>query len=131
MTGGRHRKSLIPVTLALLLLSAIGLNACHQAAPTTSAPNEGGGKVPTVVEVNISDSAFSPATVTVTGLGGAYIIWTNKDSVTHIVRSDDDLFDSGDLSQGETYAHLLNKKGTYLYHCRIHPSMTGKIIVGQ
>lgn len=89
------------------------------------------GKVPTVVKVTISDFAFSPAAVNVTGLGGAYIIWTNQDSVTHIVRSDDDLFDSGDLAHGETYAHLLNKGGTFRYHCRVYPSMTGEITIAK
>ena len=123
------RHPLILMTLGILLLSALWLSACSRAvAPNENTPPN--GKVPTVVKVDISGSAFSPAIVTVP-VGNAYVIWTNKDSATHIVRSNDDLFDSGELAQGETYAHLFNKKGTYLYHCRLHTYMTGKIIVGQ
>ena len=124
MMGGHYHKFISPITLGVLLLSVIGLNACSQQAPI-----ELGDKVPTTVNVTITDSGFSPATVTVSDSAGAYVIWTNNDTVTHIVRSDDDLFDSGDLGQGETYAHLLNKPGIFKYHCRIHPDMKSEITV--
>ncbi len=141
MTGRRYLKLLILVTLGVLLLGAIGLTACgYQTTTTTSAipatpatpatPASGGGNTspqPVTVQVTLSGFAFSPATVTVPV--GSTVIWTNKDSTTHTVTSDGGVFASGNLAVGDTFSHTFNQAGTFQYHCQIHPSMTGKIIV--
>ncbi|MEK7353734.1 MAG: cupredoxin family copper-binding protein [Chloroflexota bacterium] len=150
MTGRRHLRLVIPMTLGIFLLSAIGLSACYQAAPTTPvaptpAPAPAGGTTtpppaeqappslqpipqkPLAVQVNLSGFAFSPATITVPV--GTPVIWTNKDSVTHTVTSNSGLFDSGNLARGATFSYTFKEKGTFQYHCNLHPSMTGKIIV--
>jgi plastocyanin len=145
MTGRHHLKLLIRVTLGILIFSAIGLSACSQAAPTTPAtptppPVPAGGTTPPPVEqpaapqpvtakVNLAAFVFSPATVTVPI--GSTVIWTNKDSAPHTVTSDSGVFDSGNLAEGGTFSHTFTQAGTFKYHCNLHPSMTGKIIVGQ
>ena len=83
---------------------------------------------PVTVKVNLSGLAFSPATVNVPV--GATVIWTNKDSVPHTVTSNTGAFGSQTLSSGSTFSFTFTQAGTFQYHCNIHPSMTGKIIVG-
>jgi plastocyanin len=82
-----------------------------------------------VSDVAIKNNAFTPTTVTVKK--GAKIVWTNMDSVAHNVVSDTGVFTSQSLQKGEAYtldtANLAT--GTYAYHCSIHPTMTGTVIV--
>ena len=79
-------------------------------------------------DVEISGFEFDPNTITVPK--GASVVWTNKDSVRHTIVSDSgDEINSDTLSQGESYVHAFNTAGIYEYHCGIHPSMKGKVIV--
>jgi plastocyanin len=77
--------------------------------------------------VTIQNTAFNPATLNVQV--GTTVTWINKDSVTHRVVSDTGLFSSGDLTTGMSYNYTFNQTGSYPYHCSIHPSMTGTIVV--
>ncbi|MBW3022726.1 cupredoxin family copper-binding protein [Candidatus Woesearchaeota archaeon] len=76
----------------------------------------------------IKNFAFSPAEITVKT--GTTITWTNEDSVTHTITSEGN-FDSGQISKGETFSFTPDKAGTIDYHCSIHPSMNGKIVVTE
>jgi len=77
--------------------------------------------------VTIKNMAFNPSTLNVKV--GTTVTWINNDTVTHHVVSDSGLFDSGDLSNGMSYNYTFNQTGSYPYHCSIHPSMTGTIVV--
>jgi len=94
-------------------------------ASPTSAPTT----TPTTAHTNvdISGFAFVPSTLTVSV--GTTVTWTNNDSSSHTIASNDNLFQSGTLAKGATFSHTFGQKGTFNYHCSIHPSMTGKIIV--
>lgn len=88
----------------------------------------GGPEEPAVVmDISIEDFAFKKSSLTV-GKGWT-VRWTNKDSVVHTVTSDDGDFDSGSMSEGETFQYTFNEEGTYNYHCTPHPNMKGTIIV--
>jgi plastocyanin len=78
-------------------------------------------------EVTIENDAYSPASVTVQA--GATVKWENYDEDTHTVTSDSILFDSGNLDMEEEYSYKFNEPGTYPYHCKIHSTMHGTIIV--
>lgn len=55
---------------------------------------------------------------------------TNEDAVTHTWTSDDGVFDSGELSPGDTFEFTFQEPGEYTFFCSIHPaSMTGSITV--
>jgi plastocyanin len=56
------------------------------------------------------------------------VTWTNNDSATHTITGDGGL-DSGDVATGGTYSKTFDKAGTYKYHCSIHPTMTGEVVV--
>ena len=57
------------------------------------------------------------------------IVWINADAVPHTVTSDDGLWDSGDVAPGQSYSLILDKPGTYGYHCMHHPYMIGTLVV--
>jgi len=76
--------------------------------------------------VEIKNFAFNPSEISIDK--GTSVTWTNKDSVTHDITIDSGLFDH-DLNPGESFSFIFNEPGTYDYHCDIHPSMKGKIIV--
>ena len=77
--------------------------------------------------VQIVDFAFQPSTITVTA--GETVTWANAGATTHTVTADDGSFDSGSLDPGNRFANLFDKPGTYTYHCSIHSSMHGTVIV--
>ena len=77
--------------------------------------------------VTIANFAFSPATLTINV--GSKVTWTNTDSVTHTVTSNNGVFDSGDLAPNATFSYTFNTAGTFVYHCSIHTYMTGTVIV--
>jgi YVTN family beta-propeller protein len=60
---------------------------------------------------------------------GQMVTWTNADSVTHMVTSDDGTWDSGPLQPDDTFTVTLAQPGTYNYHCSIHPFMQGTVTV--
>jgi plastocyanin len=82
---------------------------------------------PGVNEVFIQNMAFSPSSITVAK--HTSIKWTNKDSNNHTVTSNSGLFNSGNLGNGSTFSFTFDSAGTFNYHCSIHSSMTGSVIV--
>jgi plastocyanin len=83
---------------------------------------------PQTAKVTIKSYSFNPSTVTINV--GTTVNWTNEDSVTHTITSDSgNELNSGQISAGQSYSHTFNQAGTYNYHCSIHYSMSGKVIV--
>ena len=77
--------------------------------------------------VNIMSFAFTPSGLSVHA--GTRVTFTNRDAVTHTVTADGGLFNSGDLVPGRSFSFTFMGRGSFAYHCRIHPSMTGTITV--
>ncbi len=77
--------------------------------------------------VQILNFNFSPATLTIKV--GDTVTWTNQDSMGHSATADDKSFDTGVFGQGKSGTITFSKAGTYTYHCSVHPSMHGTIIV--
>jgi len=99
-------------------------------APPPASPEEstpGASATPSTIEVTIEGFAFKPAEITVPV--GSVVTWRNRDGVTHTVTARDKSFDSGSLSDGETFSYTFKEKGTFEYYCMSHPYMNGKVIV--
>ena len=75
--------------------------------------------------VSMAGLAFAPDDLTVTR--GAEVLFDNNDVAPHTVTSDDNSVDSGTLNPGKAFRLVVN--GPVEYHCEIHPSMTGRILV--
>jgi len=112
--------------ICLFGLTAIFSNSCSKSDDMGS-PG-GGGLDPNAQNVSIQGMAFTPATVTVSI--GTKIVWTNMDTDTHTVTSDDGTsFNSGNISPQGSFNFTPTQTGTFTYHCSIHPTMTGTVQV--
>ncbi len=61
-------------------------------------------------------------------VAGQSISWTNADSANHTVTLDDGSCDTA-VDAGATVTVTYNTPGTYAFHCKIHPNMTGSLEV--
>jgi amicyanin len=78
--------------------------------------------------ISITEYMFSPSQLIIKV--GDTVVWTNNGATSHTVTSDSGSeLSSPTLSSNGIYAHTFNAAGTYNYHCSIHPTMTGVIIV--
>jgi plastocyanin len=77
--------------------------------------------------VRIADFAFAPDESDVKV--GDSVKWTNGDGTTHTVTADDGAFNSGNLAGGKSFSFTFGQAGTFAYHCKIHQSMTGTVVV--
>lgn len=61
---------------------------------------------------------------------GDTVIWKNYDTSYHTVNSDSGYeLNSGIIRRGYSYSHRFNNIGNYTYHCNLHPSIHGTVIV--
>jgi plastocyanin len=140
------RKRLI-LAIAILIVAAAGVTAAwfgykHTFAPkpkpsppvkSSRAEREknhvelSGNKI--VVLVN--ESVFGPKDATIKA--GSAVEWTNMETTTHQVVTDDGTTipaaTSPVLAQGQSYDFEFKKPGTYAYHDNLHPKMQGTIKV--
>lgn len=71
---------------------------------------------------------FAPRAINV--MPGSIVSWTNDDMTPHTVTADNNLFDAGPISPGDTFENVFDTSGELGYHCSIHPWMTGRVMVG-
>ena len=71
---------------------------------------------------------FVPRAINV--MPGSIVSWTNEDMTPHTVTADNNLFDAGPISPGDTFENVFDTPGELGYHCSIHPWMTGRVMVG-
>ena len=120
------------IAVALVTILALGLVACGakpSVAPTTEPAAQPTSAPGGAAEVEITNFAFDPPSLTVKA--GTTVTWTNQDSAPHTITSDAGDWDSGQLSKGQSFSHTFDQAGTLAYHCSVHPSMTGTIVVTQ
>jgi plastocyanin len=97
-------------------------------APAASAPAAAPSPAPSPVStIHIKNFAFVPDTVTIHP--GQTVRFVMDDETPHTVTADDKSFDSGNLSQKDTWKHTFAKEGTYKYFCAYHPYMKGTVVV--
>jgi plastocyanin len=96
-------------------------------APTTGSSTTGSSGTGEPGAVLIAGYAFDPTPVTVEA--GDTVTWTNDDDFAHTSTSDDDLWDSDEITNGSTFEFTFEEPGTYPYHCAIHNFMQGEVVV--
>ena len=100
-------RRIVPLVIALAALAA--------------APVQASAKT-----VAISGFAFKPGNLTVAK--GAKVTFVNDDAVAHTA-TDKGVFDSGRIKAGRSFTVRFRQKGTFAYHCKLHPYMRGKVNV--
>lgn len=93
-------------------------NVDNQEPSTNSAPAS--------QTISVANFAFAPASLTINA--GETITWQNSDAVAHTIVSPG-LFSSPVLNQGGKFSYSFVTPGQFQYHCGIHPTMKGVIIV--
>ncbi|MFF7589834.1 cupredoxin domain-containing protein [Kitasatospora purpeofusca] len=143
------RTALAAVMSAWLLLGAAGCSsssgggggssspavsspaATSPAASSPAASSSASSAPAGAVTVTIKDFKFGPATVTVAP--GTAITVTNQDSAGHTltaVAPNAGAFDTGLLEQGKSATITApTTPGSYPFHCDVHPTMTGTLVV--
>jgi len=128
---------------SLVGVAALGLTACgagNQPAKTAvapmaampmtapAAPAAPTGPAANTSAVSISNFKFGPAAITVKV--GATVTWTNTDDEAHTVFFSYDGSRSPILvNSANIYHKTFSTAGTFVYHCTIHPFMTGTVVV--
>ncbi len=117
------------IVLGVAVASAGGSTGTPAASQT---PPPGSGAVLTII---IKNFKFSPATPKVNP--GQRIEVKNSDSVTHTLSAGPaakfaSAFSTGDVGPGHvTFFTAPKQPGGYPFFCKIHPFMTGMLVVGQ
>jgi plastocyanin len=60
---------------------------------------------------------------------GTTVSWTNEDPTPHTVTADGGTFDSRQLDPGAGFSTVFKTPGSFAYHCEIHPTMVGTVVV--
>ncbi len=95
-----------------------------QAAPA-AAP--GPARASAAKTVDVSSFEFRPSTLRIGK--GARVVFSNSSNTAHTA-TDKGAFDTGRIKAGKAVAIRFGQKGTFSYHCKIHPFMRGKVVVG-
>jgi len=114
------------VILAVLSLILPGRLSASEPGAGSVAPSAG-TSADSGIEVKIDNFAFTPSAVTVKA--GTQVIWVNHDDIPHTVDSTEGKFRSGALDTDDHFQFRFSDPGEYTFFCRLHPKMTGKIIV--
>jgi plastocyanin len=85
-----------------------------------------------VTHVFIRSEAYQPSNIQVPV--GTVITWTNRDNVphtvtlAHVMQSTHDIWESGQLSPGESFSYTFMSSGTFTYYCSDHPSIMAGVV---
>jgi plastocyanin len=122
------------IRYAVMLAAAVTLSSCGggSSTPTTPTPPTNGGNNGTPVTIvngarALTTTAYNPNPVTVSA--GTTVTWTNQDTTTHTATSDSGLFSSGNVGPNGQFSFTFANKGTFTYHCALHPNMVGSVVV--
>jgi Plastocyanin len=116
------------VLVILSILGIITVSGCVSNNENQSANNSVNNSSAVLVDIiSIQNSSFKPNVTTITP--GTDVKWINQDKITHKIVSNNGTFESSNLTQYRVYSFTFTKEGVYNYHCAIHPSEKGTIIV--
>lgn len=104
----------------LLVFAVLGVAALLGGRALGATATASGAK-----SVDINHFAFHPPALHVKR--GARVAFTNSSNVTHTATSGS--FDTKKIAPGTSVAVKFGRRGTFVYHCKIHPFMKGKIVV--
>lgn len=117
--GQRRQTIAAMLALVLFVLALIGLRGQVAAAGETATASRS-------ATVGIVNFAFKPGTLKIAA--GTRVVFSNQSDMTHTATRENG-FDTKLIKPGKSVPIDFPNKGTFRYHCLIHPSMHGKIVV--
>ena len=116
------------ILIAGAVVIILGFLAWMYFKPTKTAITQPTGQNATTADITISNFSFLPTSFSVKA--GQKVSVINNDSAQHSLIANDRSFDTGLLSQGQVGSFTAPvTPGTYEYHCSVHTTMTGTLIV--
>ncbi len=106
--------------MLLVAVAVLGLAVLRGGSASGAAATASGTK-----RVDIDRFAFHPPTLRIKR--GGKVSFANSSHVTHTASSSS--FNTHRIKPGKTKVVRFSHKGTFAYHCEIHPFMKGKILV--
>lgn len=76
--------------------------------------------------VDINRFAFHPPALTISA--GSRVVFSNSSKVTHTATAKG-AFNTGRIAPGASVGIRFKRRGSFAYHCSIHPFMRGKVVV--
>lgn len=116
--------ALIVTVVAISLSGAAILYASEPASAAGGSPESSTGSA---AQVKIDNFAFTPGVITVKV--GTEVTWINQDDIPHTVDSTQGKFKSAALDTDNKFQFRFTEPGEYPFYCRMHPKMTGKVVV--
>lgn len=124
------KHTLTVITLCGALGFAAGCGKSTPSTPTTPTTSPGADVTISITGINGS-SSYSPSPTTVNA--GQRVIFRNTDPTSgrsHNAVQDANAFSTANLASGASSDPItMSTRGTFAYHCSIHPSMVGTITV--
>jgi plastocyanin len=115
--------------ISVVTLCGLSAWSALKPADNTGTAQSASGGANSAIEVNIDNFAFTPGVITVKA--GTQVTWVNHDDIPHTVDSTEGKFKSAPLDTNDKFEFRFTQPGEYPFYCRMHPKMTGKIIVQQ
>lgn len=112
------RSLAIVASLATMVVALAGFGSALASSGRTATASR-------ATAVRIQGFAFHAATTRVNV--GSRVTFSNKDGVAHTATGK--AFNTGRIRAGKSKSIVFGHKGTFAYHCTIHPEMHGKVIV--
>ena len=121
------RHAFILGTLVLAASCGGGSSSTPTMPSTPSTGNNNGTPVSIVAGAQVlTTTAYAPNPLTISA--GTTVTWTNNDRTTHTATSDSGAF-NGTLAPNAQFSFTFANKGTFSYHCSLHPNMVASVIV--
>jgi plastocyanin len=117
------RPGLRAAVVAAVAFLVLALAMSQSAPASTSGQAEASGSA----EVVINHFAYHPKTLDISK--GTKVVFSNTSTKAHTATRAGS-FDTGHIKPGTSVSVRFTQKGVFAYHCKIHPFMHGKIVVG-
>jgi plastocyanin len=121
---------------AIAVIATLAFAACSTGGTATTGPGGGSAAASTchvstaagTVKATAADFQFSPDPIQ--AKVGDVVTWTNSGPSGHNPTLDNDpTCTTGVIASGATGSLTFTAAGSFAYHCQIHPSMKGTIVV--
>jgi plastocyanin len=120
-SGGHWRRRVgLAFVTAIAVLSFVGLRAAAGQSATSATGSIGR-------TVGMVDFTYDPAPLRVSP--ETRVTFSNRSGIGHTATENGGGFDTGRVKPGESATIAFTRPGTYGFHCSLHPSMRGRIVV--